>query len=157
MKKVYIRWLGAFAGRQYSLKESIKYEILRKDEAACERVGNGSGVAHKGQIGLILKEDAIFRNFKWDCWSYYGGDQAKHYSAKPDQDPHRLYTTEPNRRSNHNESWAHMEGAVYGIVVYGMNVWQLTQDRRNTILNAAARYKLAVYRFTHGQLQKEEL
>ena len=157
MKKVYIRWLNAFGGYQYSLKAKISFEVSRKDEAACEAIHTESRIAGKGSIGVLLKEDAIFRSFKGDCWSYYGGDRSKHRSAKKDQDPKRLYTAEPNRHSDHNESWAHMEDAVIGFVVNGMNIWQLTTERRNTLLNASVKYSVPIYRMVHGKLQKEKL
>ena len=43
MKKVYVRWMGAYAGRQYSLKECLTFEMLRKDEAACEPISKRNG------------------------------------------------------------------------------------------------------------------
>lgn len=135
------------------MKDSIKFEVFRKDEAACEPIVKFTGVGHKGQIGVLLKNESIFREFKYDCWSYKGGQ----WFNRKDQHPDRLYASKPNNVSNHAEAWAHMDQAVCGIVVCGMNIWQLTKERRNTILNAAAKYDLAVYRFVNGSLQKEEL
>ena len=153
----YVRWLNAFGGYGYSLKAKIEFEMTRKDEAACEAIHSESRIASKGSIGVLLNKEAIFRTFKSDCWSFYGQDLSKHRKARKDQDPKRLYTAEPNRHSNHNEAWAHMDKAIVGIVVNQMNIWELSSERRNTLLNASRKYGIAVYRLVHGRLQKEQL
>ena len=97
MKKVYVRWLGAFAGRSYTLKDSISFEMNRRDEAACEPLWRTnhrwySGVAEINMVGLVLRNDAIFREFHRDTWSFYGQNDNKSYRhARKDQDPSKLY------------------------------------------------------------------
>jgi hypothetical protein len=161
MKKVYIRWIGAFAGRNYSLRESIKFELTRKDEAACEPVVCGkehpSGVARDLQIGLLISKNNIFREFKADCWSFYGQDREKSLAAKKDQNPSRLYASSLKRVSSHAEAWARMPDAITGIVVY-RSFYELPQDRKNVILKAARKNSLAIYTLTRkGELRKEEV
>ena len=162
MKTVYVRWLGAFAGHHYSLKDSISYEIGRKDEAACEPLARRnkamhSGVAGYGQVGLILANSAIFREFRKDTWSFYGQDRNKSGRAKKDQDPSRLYAGKMNPCSDHAEAWAHMGSAVTAIVVY-CGIDELRQDKRNAVLNAAKKYSLPLYKLTRkGELIREEV
>lgn len=81
MKKTYVRWLGAFAGHQYSLEESFGFEMTRKDEAVAEelQVFNGkykSNICNKPgvEIGLIVKNGAIFKSFNYDCYSVKDND-----------------------------------------------------------------------------------
>jgi hypothetical protein len=163
MKKIYVRWLGAFAGRQYGLTKSINFEMARKDEAACEPLFKAnhkvrSGVAYLGQVGLILHENAIFRNFKKDTWSFYGTDANKGCSdAKKDQDHSRLYARRQNKYSNHGEAWAHMSNAVIGFVVYG-SVCELQKERRNALLNAVRKFNMPLYELTRsGELIRKEV
>jgi len=149
MKKIYVRWLGAFAGREYSLKESISFEVTRQDEAACEPLIRAdhrwyTGVGKLNQVGLIIRNEAIFREFRRDTWSYYGQDKRKDYSARKDQNPARLYAGSMNPNSNHAEAWAKMPNAVIGIVVYG-SICELREDKRNALLKAARKYNIAVY------------
>lgn len=149
MKKVYVRWLGAFAGREYSLKESISFEMARKDEAACEPLIRANhrfytGVGKINQIGLIIRNEAIFREFHSDIWSYYGQDTKKKYSARRDENPNALYVGRSQNESNHAEAWVKMNKAVAGIVVYG-SICELRKDKRNALLNAARKYNLPIY------------
>lgn len=150
MKKVYVRWLAAFAGYRYSLKESISFEMERKDEAACEpliRANHGwySGVAEINQIGLIMRTESIFREFRKDTWSFYGQDDKKNYRyAQKDQNPNRLYAGKMNSYSNHAEAWVKMPNAVIGFVVYG-SIYELKEERRNTLLKMSRKYNLPIY------------
>lgn len=149
MKKVYVRWLGAFAGRQYSLKESISFEIDRQDEAACEPLIRANhrwytGVGKINQVGLILRNEAIFREFRRDTWSFYGQDTNKSSLARKDQHKSRLYAGYMNQNSTHAEAWAKMPNAVIGIVVYG-SICELREDKRNTLIKAARRFSLPIF------------
>ena len=158
MKKVYVRWMSAFAGRSYSIKDALRFEMSRTDEAACEpliRTNHGwySGVANINQIGLILRNESIFREFRRDCWSFYGQYERKNSRyAKKDQNPSRLYPGRVNPCSNHGEAWAKMPNAVIGFVVYG-SVFELKEERRNALLKVAHRHNLPVYDLTRkGEL-----
>jgi len=163
MKKVYVRWLGAFAGREYSLAKSISFEMNRKDEAACEPLTKAnhklySGVAQLNQVGLIIRNESIFREFRKDCWSFYGQDANKNMCyAKKDQHPDRLYKGSMNPYSNHAEAWAKMPDAVTGFVVCG-SIAEMKKEKRNALLNSAMKYKLPIYELTrHGQLIEKEV
>lgn len=154
MKKVYVRWLGAFAGRQYSLKESISFEMGRQDEAACEPLIRSNhrwytGVGRLNQVGLVLRNEAIFREFRRDTWSFYGQDSEKSGRARKDQDKSKLYAGSMNPNSTHAEAWAKMPNAVIGIVVYG-SFCELREDKRNALLKAARKYEIAIYELTRS-------
>jgi len=157
MKKVFVRWLGAFAGHEYSIRESISFEMTRTDEAACEPLIRCNhrwftGVGQINQVGLIIRNESVFREFHRDTWSYYGQNDNKNRSAKKDQDPSRLYAGSINPNSNHGEAWAKMEDAVTGIVVYG-SICELREDKRNALLKAARKYNLHLYDLTRkGEL-----
>ena len=159
MKTVYVRWLGAFGGYHYGLRASIAFEMQRKDEAACEpvRKSNGHltpGVWSKWGVGLLVRNEAIFREFRADCWSYYGQDSRKSTKARKDQAPNRLYADSPASTSDHAEAWAKMDNAIYGIVL-SQPLAETKQDIRNAVLRSARRFSLPVYSIRKGALIEE--
>lgn len=145
--KMYVRWLGYITrtDKHISLKKSISFEILRKDEAACEPVIHTSGVAGRNGccVGLMLRKEAIFREFYGDCWSYYGKDRKKSSLAHEGQSPKRLYAGKP-RKGTYGEAFAHMDNAVEAIVVYG-GLAEAAKAVQDSVLWAAQAYHLPVY------------
>ena len=90
MRKIYIRWMGAFRG-DHPLAKSLAFELTREDEAACEplRFEKGRFVSRiRSNVGILVKDHAIIKEFPDDCWSEYG-------DPREGQRPGRLYAHAP--------------------------------------------------------------
>lgn len=142
-----VRWLGAYRKSQYSLYESIEFELNRCDEAAAEplfRTPSGfTDSRARGYVGLLIKRTNIFRVFPKDCWSEYG-------KASLGQNPEKLYYTRIQQHSDHSECWVHMKNAVEGIVVYG-HITCLHGKTQKQVKAAAKQFNLPIYMFAKGQ------
>lgn len=151
MGKIYIRWMNLYAGRDIPLKKVLQFELVRKDEAACEPVqAYRSGIAKSGMVGVIIRNEAIIKEFRSDCWSRYG-------ERSRGEDPTRLYRGSLNSKGRYGEAFAKMQNAVIGIVVFG-GFAELRQDKRNTVVKFAKANNLPVFRLTNkGGLVKEAL
>jgi len=176
MKTVYVRWMSIFgdklykydedlqewycAGQKHRLIDSLRYEVNRKDEVAVEplKKKNGklhSNIARLGTIGFLIRDKAIFREFRKDCWSYYGGTQTARRGHKIEA-PNRLYVGEMNNNSNHAEAWAKMDDSIIGIVIYG-HIAELRKEKQDVIHRIAKEFSLPVYAVTRqGELKKIE-
>lgn len=140
-EKVYVRWMGAYRQGANSLASAIHFECRRKDEAACEPLNsvNGcysSGVAGHIKVGVVLRKESIFRQWKYDCWS------ERNTNGK-------LYATRPDNTSDHAEAWAKMDKAVKAIIVYG-GLGSLTPSTQQEVLRIAKAQRLPIWALLHN-------
>jgi hypothetical protein len=173
MKKVYIRWLGSLdgfkyefseeadtyvkVGRLHSLKSSFEFELSRKDEAACELLVKENGklttkLGKTSKVGLAIRAENVFREFRSDVWSYYGQTKDEYSRQHKTQNPERLYFGEMTS-DREKECWAHMGNAVSAIIVYG-KLNELRNDYRQSVIAASRRHGLPIWQFVDGKVIK---
>lgn len=153
---MYIRWLGAFRGKNFSTFESIQFEINRPagEEAACEPIWFGENTAsirtyiipesmHHNNIsaivGLLVNREDVFKVFPIDCWSEYG-------QPDKEQNPSRLYYGHKSftKYGAHGEAWFKKTRKTFmGIIVY--DYYNQPTELKREIRAAAIKFGLKVY------------
>lgn len=101
---MYVRWLGAFR-KNFSLADSIEFELSRTTEAACEKFKKTSEIYSK--VGLLCDPKFIVKDFTGDCWSEYDKKGKLHKNRNP---------RHAGIKSKHKESWV-KPGGFCGIVL----------------------------------------
>lgn len=140
-----VRWLGAFR-KEYTLHQSLQFELTRVDERAAERIPKGSKISLVGaSLGLLFQPKDAIKHFTGDCWSEYN------------EEGKLVKTRNPRRAgSGHTESW--VVGHPVAIVIKGngsnpnFGYENLRRKTQKTIAYFAARYALKVYNFKKGKL-----
>ncbi len=157
--QMYIRWLNAFRGHEFTINESIKFELKRSGDAACEPIWFGENTSQirtyvpgayspynsygigNVTVGLLIKKTHVFKVLPFDCWSYYG-------KAENGQDPTRLYygRKSSDKKNNHAEAWYKTspdDSAIAGIIVYDFS--NQSESFKQKIRAIARNNKLKVY------------
>lgn len=138
-----VRWLGCFAGKEYTLSQQLRYELseVSPHKALCaERLQKeyefAPQVPERAKIGLLVKNKAVVRRFRSDVYS------VRNTSGN-------LYRTrEESLHSTHTEVW--VLPAYCGIIV--RKSWkQLSHDDRRVIKEAALKYSLPIYVLCNGK------
>lgn len=137
---MYIRWLGAFRkGTNSSVYSSVKFELIRKTPFACERIRKGEKSHIFARVGLAVRPENIYRNFKSDVWSVYKDG--------------KLTNMRSGSGSPWRESWAAPENAFDAIVI-SCGWWTLRPSVREDITKASAEFGLRVLQlFSDGKLK----
>ena len=137
---MFIRWLGAFRkGTNSSVYTSVKFELSRQTEFACEKIRKGEKSHIFARVGLAVRPGNVYRNFKSDVWSVYKDG--------------KLTNTRPGSFSSWRESWASPENAFDAIVV-SCGWWTLRPSVREDITKASAEFGLKVLQlFSDGKLK----
>lgn len=138
---MYIRWLGAFRkGTNSSVYSSVKFELSRQTPFACERIRKGDKSKIFARVGLAVRPENIYRNFKSDVWSVYDKEG-------------KLKTTRSGSGSAWKESWATPENAFDAIVI-SCGWWTLRPSVREDITKASAKFGLRILQlFSDGKLK----
>lgn len=150
---LYVRWIGAFGRLKYSMSKTIRFEVERTDEVACEPIRKRNGKLHSNligyrdvQVGLVLSEDSIFRVFGKDCGSYYKGDPDIGIEGHKTRGYLRAGRIRPDQPDS--EAWAHMKNAVTAIIVYG-NMCELPKELQLEVQKASLKHDLPIFTLTH--------
>lgn len=138
---MYVRWLGAFRkGTNSSVYSSVKFELSRQTPFACERIRKGDKSNIFARVGLAVRPENIYRNFKSDVWSVYDKEG-------------KLKTTRSGSGSAWKESWATPENAFDAIVI-SCGWWTLRPSVREDITKASAEFGLKILQlFSDGKLK----
>jgi len=152
---MYVRWLGAFAGknvtgndgqvRKVSLCESMVHELTCTDQKACEYIrGKKDSMIKHVKLGLLVNQESIFRTFNGDCWS-----EKRNGRLVPTRDASCA-------NSNHKEAFlSTVNGSAYsGIVIKGSD---MTEKMKRTLRFIAKQYNLPIYRFRKGCLSESHV
>jgi beta-phosphoglucomutase len=100
---MFVRWIGAFRKKtQESVYSCIKFDMHRQTVFACEKIRKGDKSNIFARVGLAVRPENIYRNFKSDVWSVYDKDG-------------KLKTTRSGSGSAWKESWATPENAFDAI------------------------------------------
>lgn len=137
---MFVRWLGAFRkGTNSSVYSSVKFELSRQTEFACEKIRKGEKSHIFARVGLAVRPGNVYRNFKSDVWSVYKDG--------------KLTNTRSGSGSAWRESWADPENAFDAIVV-SCGWWTLRPSVREDITKASAEFGLKVLQlFNNGKLK----
>lgn len=138
-----IRWLGCFAGKEYTLSQQLKYELSEAPahKALCaERLQKEYNfrpqVPERAKIGLLVKNRAVVRRFRSDV-----------YSVRNTSGNLRC-TREHSEYSTHTEVW--VLPAYCGIIV--RKSWKaLSHDDQKTIREIASQHNLPIYVLCNGK------
>ena len=138
---MFVRWLGAFKkGTNSSVYSSIVFELSRQTPFACEKIRKGDKSKIFARVGLAVRPENIYRNFKSDVWSVYDKDG-------------KLTNTRSGSGSPWRESWAAPEGAFDAIVI-SCGWWTLRPSVRKDISKASNAFELKVLQlFSDGKLK----
>ena len=127
---MFVRWLGAFRSvKDSSLYTSIKFEVERQTPFACEKIKKGGKSKIKARVGLAVRPENIYRNFKSDVWSVYRNGE--------------LVNTRSGSSSPWRESWAAPKDAFDAIVI-SCGWWTLRPSVRKDIQWSSAEFGLKV-------------
>lgn len=137
---MYVRWIGAFRSvKGSSVYSSIKFEMERQTPFACEKIKKGGKTQIAARVGLAVRPENIYRNFKSDVWSVYRNGE--------------LVNTRSGSSSPWRESWAAPENAFDAIVV-SCGWWTLRPSVRKDIQWSSAEFGLKVLQlFSDGKLK----
>ena len=128
---MFVRWIGAFRKMsKESVYSCIKFEMHRQTVFACEKIRKGDKSNIFARVGLAVRPENIYRNFKSDVWSVYDKEG-------------KLKTTRSGSGSAWKESWASPENAFDAIVI-SCGWWTLRPSVRNDIMMASAEFGLKV-------------
>ena len=128
---MFIRWIGAFRSvKGSSVYSSIQYEMNRQTPFACERIRKGDKTQIFARVGLAVRPENIYRNFKSDVWSVYKKDGT-------------LTNTRSGSDSPWRESWAAPENAFDAIII-SCGWWTLRPSVRKDIRWSSAEFGLKV-------------
>lgn len=131
------RWLGAFAGRDQNLIDSLRWELSCPDrERAAEPLWiNGGFRIHHCRVGLLFDRTDVVRTFAGDVWSTTEDDGTlrpnRHYSWSDD----------------HCECFLKKGAFPLAIVAIGRidgNLWR-------QIMAVAKEKNIPVYKYNEGQ------
>lgn len=137
---MFVRWIGAFRSvKGSSVYSSIEFELNRQTPFACEKIKKGGKTQIAARVGLAVRPENIYRNFKSDVWSVYKDGE--------------LVNTRSGSSSPWRESWAAPENAFDAIVV-SCGWWTLRPSVRKDIVWASAEFGLKVLQlFSDGKLK----
>ena len=68
-----VRWLGAF-NKQSNLSDSIKFEFERFSDVAAEKFHKKTKLSPRTSVGLLIKDEYIYRSFECDVYSVYSSN-----------------------------------------------------------------------------------
>lgn len=155
MAKTFIRWMEAF-GSALEFKESLEFEITRRDTAACEEVMTFNGklkalvpLNHsRVKVGCLVNPARVYRRFQHDCRSKRTSDGKLVTETTGKGGEVRTADTR-----HHTEAWLDASKGCYvlGFVVYG-NLERLDGKRRGAIRKLSTQYGLPVYELFKGKL-----
>lgn len=127
---MFVRWLGAFRSvKDSSIYTSIRFELERQTPFACEKIKKGGKSQIKARVGLAVRPENIYRNFKSDVWSVYRNGE--------------LVNTRSGSSSPWRESWAAPKDAFDAIVI-SCGWWTLRPSVRKDIQWSSAEFGLKV-------------
>lgn len=138
-----VRWLGCFAGKEYTLSQQLRHELseVSPHKALCaERLQKeyefAPQVPSRAKIGLLVKNRAVVRRFRSDVYSVRNTSGCL------------KRTREHSEYSTHTEVW--VLPAYCGIIV--RKSWKsLPHNDQETIREAALKYSLPIYVLCNGK------
>lgn len=153
MAKTYIRWMGAFAGRQIPLEDVLNYELSKSEgEAACEKLinlGNKlvSKISTPVHVGLIVNPKSVFRSFGYDCWSVYTDGRLR---------ASRTRNRAPLKQSkyHHTESWFRYGEKNYIALVISKPWSEISGSTRRALLEASNKFSIEILELRNGKIVK---